>query len=98
MISLIEYSAGNRKICIFYNEKKGEMNNDIIYNFTNDIITDRFGSDRDYCRRSDTATDIRRCDCVCIDYLFHCKILHTEEEMRPITVSFFFFTQNSHFL
>lgn len=35
------------------------MNNDIIYNFTNDIITDRFGSDRYHCRRSDTATDIR---------------------------------------
>lgn len=35
------------------------MNNDIIYNFTNDIITDRFGSDRDYCRRSDTATYVR---------------------------------------
>ena len=69
---------------------KGEMNNDIIYNYTNSIITDRFGSDRDYCRRSDTAADIRRCDCMCINYLFHCKILHTEEEMRPIVVSFFF--------
>ena len=38
---------------------KGEMNNDIIYNFTNDIITDRFGSYRDHCRRSDTTTDVR---------------------------------------
>ena len=38
---------------------KGEMNNDIIYNFTNSIIADRFSGDRDYCRRSDTATDIR---------------------------------------
>lgn len=62
---------------------KGEINDDIIYNFTNGIITDRFGSDRYYCRRGDTATDIRRCDCLCINYLFHCKILHTEEEMRP---------------
>lgn len=59
MTSLIEYSAGNRKICIFYNEKKGEMNNDIIYNYTNSIITDRFSGDRYYCRRGDTATDIR---------------------------------------
>lgn len=66
------------------------MNNDIIYNFTNGIITDRFGSDRDYCRRSDTATDVRRYDCLCINYLFHCKILHTEEEMRPSrSLSFF---------
>lgn len=38
---------------------KGEMNNDIIYNFTNGIIADRFGSDRDYCRRRDTAADVR---------------------------------------
>ena len=59
------------------------MNNDIIYNYTNSIIADRFSGDRDYCRRSDTATDIRRYDCLCINYLFHCKILHTEEEMRP---------------
>ena len=72
------------------------MNNDIIYNYTNSIIADRFSGDRDYCRRSDTATDIRRYDCLCINYLFHCKILHTEEEMRPIAVSFF--SQNSHFL
>ena len=38
---------------------KGEINDDIIYNFTNGIITDRFGSDRDHCRRSDTTTDVR---------------------------------------
>lgn len=38
---------------------KGEMNNDIIYNFTNSVITDRFGSDRDYCGRSDTTVDVR---------------------------------------
>ena len=67
------------------------MNNDIIYNFINDIITDRFGSYRDYCRRSDTTTDVRWCNCLCVNYLFHCKILHTEEEMRPSrSLSFFF--------
>lgn len=38
---------------------KGEMNNDIIYNFTNGIIADRFGGDRDYCRRRDIAADVR---------------------------------------